>query len=78
MMGQDLVQVLVGASCVICVTPLLILWAMLRLTVALERFLLRHSLLLWLFPVALWLKAVQQEESQNQWEQYNGNGCRRS
>lgn len=73
MIGYDLWQVVVGASCIVCVTPVLILLITLRLAVALECFLVRHSLLLWLLPISLWLKANQQEEEQRQ-----GSGrCRR-
>lgn len=74
MVGNDWVQLLVGASCIVCVAPIVILWAMLRLAAGLERLLLKHSLLLWLFPIALWLKANREEE--DRWNQHNS-GCYR-
>jgi hypothetical protein len=75
MLGNDLVQVVVGASCVICVTPLLIFWVMLRLAIGLERLLMRHSLLLWLLPIFVWLRANQLAE--REWNERNSDGCYR-
>lgn len=56
-MGSDIGQTIGIGACAVCLLPLLILLVVLRLAAWLEGVALRHPLLLWMVPLAMWRRA---------------------
>lgn len=78
MESTDWSSMLGPGLCITCLVPLVLLFIALRFAIWLERFALRHPLLVGLVPVLMWRRAErkrQEAEAQAQCNPQNGQYC---
>lgn len=61
MKADDIGQAVAWTGCAACLIPVVLLFVVLKLAAILERVALRHPLLMWLVPIAMWRRAERIE-----------------